>query len=294
MNIYALELNNDIKGLEQRKAYIESLVAKLENPGFVVLPELSLCSYMGSDAIWQYADIDSKDTSEWAMRIAEKYCTYISVGYLEKRGQDYYNSYMIAGKGKVYGIVRKSEGEAFVFKRGSFGNIIETPIGNVAVGICYDSRRKHLYDNIKNEELSLILFPHGSPSNPEKAADEERVIDDYCTLYKEAFGIPVVYVNSRGKLDFMQGKTGKMMTSAGFALNGMTKIYSDSGTPILSDINEVIGMNVDLVSQKRKCDIRFYGNDLVKGNCLFRNFVIKPDIVAGVRYYESNKTRPAL
>ena len=98
MRIYALELNNDIKGIEQRKAYIESLIARLKRPELVVLPELALCSYMGSDAIWKYADENSRETSEWAMKTAEKYNIYIAVGFLEMTKGDIYNSYLIADK----------------------------------------------------------------------------------------------------------------------------------------------------------------------------------------------------
>ena len=135
MRIYALELNNDIKGIEQRKSYIESLIAKLQRPDLIVLPELSLCSYMGSETVWNYADENSQITSEWAIDISKKYNTYIAVGFVEKSKGDFYNSYLIADKNKVYGIVRKSEGEAYIFKRGNFDNIISTPFGEVAVGI---------------------------------------------------------------------------------------------------------------------------------------------------------------
>ena len=41
MRIIALQLNNDIRGLDEREAYIESLIAKIDNPGIIVLPELS-------------------------------------------------------------------------------------------------------------------------------------------------------------------------------------------------------------------------------------------------------------
>lgn len=44
----ALQLNNDIRGLDAREAYIESLIAKLDNPGIIVLPELSQPGYMCS------------------------------------------------------------------------------------------------------------------------------------------------------------------------------------------------------------------------------------------------------
>lgn len=146
MRIFALELNNDIKGLAERKQYIESLISALPSPGLVLLPELALCSYMASQAAWKYADDCSKDTSAWAMNMAAKYHTYIGVGYLDYENGDYFNRYMVAGEKQVYGIITKSEGESAVFKRGWFDNVITTPFGNVAVAICYDARRRHFYE----------------------------------------------------------------------------------------------------------------------------------------------------
>lgn len=123
---------------------------------------------MPNQMIWEYTDSSSKDTSAWALEIAKKYNTFIGVGYVDYENGDYYNRYLIADKKQVYGIVTKSEAESAVFKRGNFNNIIKTPFGNVAVAICYDSRCKYFYDNIKDEKISLIVFPHGSPFNPKK------------------------------------------------------------------------------------------------------------------------------
>ncbi len=288
MNIYALELNNDIKGIPERKKYIESLIEKTINPDLIVLPELALCSYIGNDNIWQYADVDSLNTSQWAMEMAEKYNTFIAAGYLEKMGNDYYNSYLIADKNKVYGIVRKSEGESYIFKRGDFPNIIAAPFGNVAIGICYDSRRKHIYDNIKDKVISLILFPHGAPSNPKHADKEKRTVDYFCNAYLNAFDVPVIYANSKGKLDYMLGTTGKMMNNSGFILNGMSAIYSKQGSVIPTDISEIIGWSGEISPKSLKSEITFYGEDIIKGNWLFRKLVLKPDIKNGISFYEKS------
>lgn len=90
------------------------MIASLDNPDFVVLPELALCSYMASNEIFKYADENSKDTSEWSIEIVRKYNIYIGVA------------------------------------------------------ICYDAKRKHFYNNIHDEKLSMILFPHGCPADPTK------------------------------------------------------------------------------------------------------------------------------
>ena len=112
MRIFALELDNDIKGIERRKAYIEGLIEKLPKPDIVVLPELAICSYMASQKIWKLADDCGRDASQWTVSIAKKYNTYIGACYLDKENGDYYNRYMIAGPDGVCGVVTKSEGES--------------------------------------------------------------------------------------------------------------------------------------------------------------------------------------
>ena len=291
MRIFALELDNDIKGIEKRKEYIEGLVSRLPQPGLVVLPELALCSYMASREIWQYADDCGRDTAEWAVGIARKYDTYIGVGYLDREGNDFYNRYMIAGKEGVCGTVTKSEGESAVFKRGDFGSIISTPFGNVAVGICFDSRRRHFYDNIKDREISLILFPHGCPADPTKPEKEHSENDKRCGLYVDAFGVPVVYANCIGKLEYMPGKMGAMMEKLGFRMNGMSKIYAPNMKQIQTDIKEAIGAEADIVPAKRKADIRFYGEDILPGNRLFKRFILKPDTEVGIKAYEEYRPK---
>ncbi len=232
MRIFALQLDNGIKGLDRRAEYIDGLIARLPSPDLVVLPELALCSYMASQAIWEFADDCGRKTSEWAVRTARRYGTFVGAGYLDKEegaeGGDYFNRYMIAGPDGVYGSVTKSEGEAAVFRRGDFGNVVETPFGQVGVGICYDSRRRRFYEHVKDAELSLILFPHGAPADPRKPDAERRENDARCMLYADAFGVPVVYVNSVGSLERMPGRMGAMMERAGFRMNGMSRIYVPS------------------------------------------------------------------
>ena len=293
MRVFALELDNDIKGVEERKAYIEGLIARLPAPELVVLPELSLCGYMASQRIWQYADEGGRDAASWAVRMAGKYRTYLGVGCLEHEGGDYYNRYLIASPEGVCGKVTKSEGEAAVFKRGDFGSVIQTPFGRVGVAICYDSRRKHFYDNVKDRALSMILFPHGAPADPKKPKKERQENDLRCGLYADSFGVPVVYANSVGALEEMPGKMGEMMHKKGFRMNGMSRIYAADGVPIPTELPEAVGMEVPIHSKRRVRDIPFHGQDVLPGNWLFRQFILKPDTEAGIRMYEEARRQNA-
>ncbi len=288
MRVFALGLDNDRRGIEERKEYIEGLIARLPAPELVVLPELALCGYMASQAIWKYADEGGRDTAAWASDLARKYGTYIGVGCLERENGDYYNRYLIVSPEGVCGKVTKSEGEAAVFKRGSFGSAIRTPFGLVGVAICYDSRRKRFYDNVKDEALTMILFPHACPADPQKMQKERRETDLRCGLYAAAFGVPVVYVNCVGELEEMPGKMGEMMRRKGFRMNGGSRIYDAEGRSISSDVKEAVGMEVKIHSKKRVRDIPFHGQDILPGNFFFRRFILKPDTEAGIKAYEEH------
>ena len=288
MRVFALELDNDIKGIEKRKTYIEGLIERLPSPEFVVLPELALCSYMASQSAWQYADDRGRDTMDWALRTAIRFHTFLGVGYLDREDGDYYNRYMIVGPKGVCGVVTKCEGESAVFKRGDFKSTVLTPFGKVGVAICYDSRRRHFYENIKDEALTMILFPHGAAADPGKPEKEHKENDLRCSLYVSAFAIPVVYVNSKGALEYMPGKMGEMMKKHGFRMNGMSRIYASDAVPIETEIPEAVGAEVKIHSKRRILDIPFYGDDILPGNGLFKRFVLQPDTKAGIRLYEKN------
>jgi len=45
---------------------------------------------------------------------------------------------------------------------------------------------------------------------------------------------------------------------------------------------------VELAANRLKQNIRFYGNDLIKGNWFFRQFILKPDTKAGIKVYNRN------
>lgn len=108
-------------------------------------------------------------------------------------------------------------------------------------------------------------------------------------MYVDAFGIPVVYVNSKGSLEYMPGMMGKMMKIHGFRMNGMSRIYADNADSIETDIPEAIGAIVNLTQHKRRKDIRFHGEDILPGNWLFKKLILKPDTKAGILSYEANR-----
>ena len=288
MRVFALELNNEIKGIKEREAYIEGLIAKLPEPDLVVLPELALCSFMPNQRIWQYADDKGKETTEWALSMAIKYNTYIGVGYCDMEYKDFYNRYMVVGPKGVCGAVAQSEGISAVFRRGDFKNTIVTPFGKIAVAVGYDFRLEHFYENIKDESISMILAPIASPADPAQIEREKKENDLRASLYNSAFDVPVIYVNSVGALDEMPGKVGASMTRRGFRLNGLSRIYFEKAETIETDVPEATGAELPVHSKRRVRDIPFYSGHLTPGSFFYRTFVIKRDAMWAVKYYGKN------
>ncbi len=107
-------------------------------------------------------------------------------------------------------------------------------------------------------------------------------------MYVDAFGVPVVYVNSRGSLEYMPGMMGAMMKKHGFRMNGLRKIYADGAEPIETGIPEAIGAEIELRSRNRRADIRFYDQDILPGSWLSKHLILKPDTKVGIRSYEAN------
>ena len=95
----------------------------------------------------------------------------------------------------------------------------------------------------------------------------------------------MVYINSYGKLEFMPGVMGFLMKLSGFSMNGKSKIYATTGVSIATKLKEAQGYDVILKGEERKKEIIFYGSDLLKGNCFFRQMILKPDITIGIRRY---------
>ena len=69
----------------------------------------------------------------------------------------------------------------------------------------------------------------------------------------------------------------------------MSKIYADSAAAIDTGIPEAVGIEIVITPRNLKKEIYFYGNDLMRGNWLFRTFLLKPDIRNGITLYEENR-----
>ncbi len=286
MRITLIQVDNNVRGIENRLREIEKQIEKVDTD-FVVLSELSTPGYIPNENIWEYAEDNCALTKEWALLMAKKYNIYIGAGCIENDNNDVYNTYIIANKDGVLGSVRKSEPESNIFKRGNFDHIIDTPLGKIAISICFDSHKKAFYDSIKDEEISLILMPHAWPMNELDYKNDKRKIDTLISSYGKVFDVPVVFCNAIGEVEPMAGITGKLMNPDKFKLNGHSCVYNKG--EIINIEDNILTFECDLVSKKRNNDIEFDGEWIDKGNKLYRRVILPLDVKKGIKLY--NKSR---
>lgn len=289
MKITLIQVNNNIIGISNRLQYIEEQIQKIGKTDFVVLTELSSSGYIPNKKIWKYAEVDGEITKKWAVEMARKYNIYIGAGFVEKSGNDIYNSYLLANSSSVLGIIRKSEPESNIFKRGNFGHIVETPLGKIAISICLDSHKRSFYESIKNEEIAMILMPHAWATNKERETEDKQKTLTLVSAYGNAFDCPVIFANAVGEVEQMAGMTGKLMNPQHYKLNGYSIIFVDGRTTDFASQRENLSIECDVKAKKRKKDITFYGEWIDKGSVLFRNVVIPLDVRRGIKMYNKSK-----
>ncbi len=219
--------------------------------------------------MWDAAEPRQGKTFNWLSGISKKYGIYLGTTYLEACGQDFFNSFVLTDpNGEESGRVRKRHlpaYEAFFCRSGTGPNVIKTDIGNIGVGICYDSWFSFLPRVAQKEDFDILLLPHSSPIPQKRShiAQEhiDRFIEDVRIVAKRyscLLGIPVVVSNKCGKFE----SPVPMGPYERSRFPGLSAI-ADSDGEILAQMNTEEGFIVAEVSldkpSKRKLDFQGHG-----------------------------------
>jgi len=192
-------------------AHAEELVKRAVEQGalLVLLPELMPSGYMATEALWDSAETANNRSVGWLLDTAKRFGIYLGFSYLEAEGEHFYNSFVLAGPGgRLLGRVRKSPPasiEAYFYTAGNDSHIIETELGRIGVGICYEnllySQICHLYE----QDVDLVLSPAaaGRPKAiiPGDIPRFERTLITSRAVYAKTLGVPVVMANRAGLLE---------------------------------------------------------------------------------------------
>jgi N-carbamoylputrescine amidase len=177
----------------------------------VLLPELYSTGFEINANAWDVAEPQAGPTERWLTDIASLHSFYIGGSYLEHRGNDFFDTFALAGPAGIMGRVRKRHPcslEAYIFKGGDDAHVIETPLGRIGVAICYDGSLREVWDRLLADRPDLVLMPMSAPTPVKTLFYNQRKIEafhasfyDGATQTARLFGIPCAMSNKWGEWD---------------------------------------------------------------------------------------------
>jgi N-carbamoylputrescine amidase len=195
--------------VEANLAHAERFVARARDRGaqLILCPEFLAAGYVYDPSLWQAAEPQGGPTERWLRRMAIEHRVHIGASYLEVSGDDFFNTFaLLQPNGAVAGRVRKESlpgFEGWYFSSCPGSKVIETRIGRIGVGICYDNYTARFLGQLRSEDADLLLMPHSGPCIGLSWFDAlfRDSLREIARFYSRAFGIPTVMVNKASVTD---------------------------------------------------------------------------------------------
>jgi N-carbamoylputrescine amidase len=283
------------------KANLESamlLVGQAVHDGaeFVLLPEFMPTGYLWDRRIWQAAESKEGPTVHWLQETSARLGIWLGTSFLETDGKDFFNTFVLTTpEGAEAGRVRKqfpSMGEAFFFKGEPGSHVIETSLGRIGVGICFDAHTVKVARLLGEPPIDLMLIPH-SYSIPAMSTKDVSAVDiarmknnllGIGPYYARLLGIPAVSVNKCGPAQAPKPE--------GYIFPGLSTIVDSNGTvqARMEEQEGFIEANVTLDPARKKSAIpRAYGRYVYPGPPGRELFTVVESI--GHIWYSLNRDR---
>jgi N-carbamoylputrescine amidase len=192
--------------LRHATPFVEQAAA--EGAQLVLLPELMPSGYRLTEDIWECAEPCGGRTVEWLTELGGRLHIHVGTSFLEAEGADFYNTFVLAApQGEIAGRVRKAPPaslEACFYRAGGGPHVIETALGRIGVGICYENLLFERLTALYQAGVDLLLQPAaaGRPK-PIIAGDSRRfdqMVRRIAPYHARALGVPVVLADQAGPL----------------------------------------------------------------------------------------------
>lgn len=269
IRVAAIQMNCYPGKVDRNLAHAEKLIGSAVAKGakLVLLPELMPSGYMATEEIWGSAETINGNSVKWLLSTAKYFGIYLGFSFLEAEGEDFYNSFVLSSpEGKLLGRVRKNPPasiEAYFYKAGSDSHVIETELGRVGVGICYENL---LYDQmcfLHREKVDLVLSPAAAgrpkPFIPGDVKRFEKALINGRAIFAKTLGVPVIMANRVGLLETeLPGNLPYLKSS----FPGLSSIVDSDGTVKgeLGDEEEILVADVCLrQNAKHESEPKRYG-----------------------------------
>jgi N-carbamoylputrescine amidase len=211
IRVAAVQINCRPGEVAHNIAHAETMVTSAAEQGaaLVLLPELMPSGYMATEEIWNSAETIDGRSVNWLLSTANRFKIYLGFSFLEAEGEDFYNSFVLASpEGKLLGRVRKNPPasiEAYFYKAGSDRHVIETALGRIGVGICYENLLYKHMCFLYREDVDLVLSPSAAgrpkPFIPGDIKRFDNLLLNSRAVFAKNLGVPVVVADRVGTLD---------------------------------------------------------------------------------------------
>lgn len=191
----------------------ETLVSRAAGQGaqLILLPELTPGGYLLNHEIWNSAETGNGKSVHWLKAAAKRFGVYLGMSYLEAEESDFYNSFVLAKPdGEIAGRVRKNppaSAEAYLFRAGDDPHFIDTEIGRIGVGICYEAILHERLSEHQRNGIDMLLIPMSAgtpapafPIRKKDCAAFEAMLRGLAAHHARALGVPVIMANKCGPL----------------------------------------------------------------------------------------------
>jgi len=174
----------------------------------VLTPELMPSGYTLTEAIWDYAEPFDGGTAAWLTRLSGQLKIYLGTSFLEACGEDFYNTFALAAPdGSLAGKVRKDPPaslEAFFYRGWNGPHVIETALGRIGVGICFENLLYEHLQEMQRASVDLVLQPMAAGRlKPMRVGDIElfdSMVRRCAPYHARTLGVPVAFSNRTGPI----------------------------------------------------------------------------------------------
>jgi N-carbamoylputrescine amidase len=265
--------------------------AAREGAALILLPEFMPSGYIFTTAIWDGAEPKNGPTVKWLCETSKRLGVWLGTSFLEADGEDFFNTFVLATPdGQEAGRVRKQTPaafEAFFTKGGPGPHVIDTELGKIGVGICYENQLSYLPQMVCSQSVDLMLMPHSYPKIGQMVFSLKELTPSYARL----FGVPAIVCNKSGP--FQTGYPGVPFYRANSSFPGLSTIADSDGT-IKAQLGDGEGVIVEEVTldpeRKIQKPPRRYGRWALKGPW-FRGSVVVLEATGRLWYTLSSERK---
>ena len=183
--------------LEHASPMVEQ--AAREGAKLVLLPEFMPTGYIFTTAIWDGAEPNNGLTVQWLKANSKRLGIWLGTSFLEADGEHFFNTFVLATPdGVEAGRVRKQTPaafEAFFTKGGPGPHVMDTELGKIGVGICYENQLSYIPQIMYRESVDLLLMPHSYPIIAEMIFS----LGELAPRSARLLGVPSIVCNKCGR-----------------------------------------------------------------------------------------------